>query len=253
MEYEFALTYKDEKTKNGVLWESHCHDRFELIAVFAGSVAVSTEGRQIPLSNGSVIVIPPLTYHTVTACGNARYERISVLFDPDGIPAPLRDKLLLSAKSAKPLLSCDLSELKKFSPHTDEAFYRPLLDALLVRLLYAYTEEMRTDEDGAADSFLVSTLSSIEAHLCEKISLDDIALTAACSKSTLCHLFKEKMGITVKQYVIEKRMALASKMMREGEAPSSVATAVGYENYSNFYRIYQKHTGFSPSLEKRRR
>ena len=102
-----------------------------------------------------------------------------------------------------------------------------------------------------ADSFLTKTLTFIDTHLCEKISLDELSLHAACSKSSLCHRFHEKMGVTVKQYVIEKRMALASKMMREGELPTAVASAVGYENYSNFYRIYQKHFGEAPSFMKK--
>jgi AraC-like DNA-binding protein len=57
------------------------------------------------------------------------------------------------------------------------------------------------------------------------------------------------MGISPKQYVLQKRMALAAKLIREGVPPTKVALRVGYENYSNFYRIYQKYLQ-KPLLEK---
>lgn len=250
-ESSFSLTYKDEKTKGGVLWESHCHARFELIAVFEGEVSLTFEGRKTALSHGSVTVIPPLVYHTITAKENTHYRRATVLFDLSFVPHPLKEQFLAHANAGKALCFSDLSSLQRVSPLAEQDFYRPLAESLLIGLLYEYTEAASAEAGVADDSFLTKTLSFIDTHLCEKISLDEIALRTARSKSSLCHLFREKMGVTVKQYVIEKRMALATKMMREGELPTAVAAAVGYDNYSNFYRIYQKHFGEPPSFLKK--
>jgi len=40
--------------------------------------------------------------------------------------------------------------------------------------------------------------------------------------------------------------ALAAKLIREGTPPTEVALRVGYENYSNFYRMYQRHLHAAP-------
>lgn len=250
-EFGFSLTYKDEKTRGGVLWESHCHARFELIAVFEGEAILTLEGRRIPLKSGGVIVIPPLVYHTVAVSESARYRRATVLFDPASIPTPIKTAFIERARTGNPLYPTDLTMLQRVSPLAETAFYRPLAESLLVALLYEYTEAVGDEGRDVQDAFLRKTAEYIEAHLCERLSLDEIARHAACSKSSLCHRFHEAMGVTVKQYIIEKRLALASKMMHEGKAPTAVAAAVGYENYSNFYRMYQKRFGAPPSFTKK--
>jgi len=55
------------------------------------------------------------------------------------------------------------------------------------------------------------------------------------------------MKVSPKQYILQKRMALAAKLIREGVPPTEVALRVGYDNYSNFYRMYQKHLHAAPS------
>ncbi|MBR2432538.1 MAG: helix-turn-helix domain-containing protein, partial [Clostridia bacterium] len=72
------------------------------------------------------------------------------------------------------------------------------------------------------------------------ILLDDIAKYTSRSKSSFCHLFESKMNISPKQYILQKKLALASKLIDEGVPHTVAAMQVGYENYSNFYRLYRK-------------
>lgn len=250
---EYLLSYKEEKTTNGLFIESHCHALYEMIAVFKGEVSIVSNGNRSCLSSGDVIIIPPLAYHTVTANGDVDYHRVTLLFDICSVPSVLREQFLVGTAEARATSLCDLTALKKYAPFSEKPLYKPLIESILIQLFYAYTESDEGVRRGVVDVFLQRTAEYIDAHLCEKMSLAELALHAACSQSSLCHLFKKKMGITVKQYVIEKRMALASKMLREGVPPTCVATAIGYEDYSNFYRIYQRHLGLAPSEEKKKR
>ena len=43
-------------------------------------------------------------------------------------------------------------------------------------------------------------------------------------------------------------MALAANLIRDGVSAGEAAKAVGYDNYSNFYRMYKKAFGASPTL-----
>ena len=106
------------------------------------------------------------------------------------------------------------------------------------------------DSTKIADPALHAALLYIEEHMCEKLSLDAVAAAVPCSKSLLCHRFREKMKVSPKQYVLQKRMALAAKLIREGVCPTKVALRVGYENYGNFYRMYQKQVKKAPSDER---
>lgn len=237
----FLLHYKQDEIESGVLWETHCHAHFELIAVLAGDVLVTTEGKEHRLTAGEAILIPPLCYHAVTAQRKCTYRRLTVAFDEAAIPEALRAQLFscvprpFRADAALTSRLCTLCEEK------DVAFYAPLGAAVMLQLLYDGAASVRTLAEDALDPVLHRALTFMEAHLCEKLLLDDVAAELAVSKSFLCHSFQKKMRISPKQYILQKRMALADKLIREGVPPTQVAIRVGYENYSNFYRIYRKH------------
>ena len=42
-------------------------------------------------------------------------------------------------------------------------------------------------------------------------------------------------------HILQKKLALASKLIDEGVPRTVAAMQVGYENYSNFYRLYRKN------------
>ena len=50
---------------------------------------------------------------------------------------------------------------------------------------------------------------------------------------------------------MQKKLALASKLIDEGMPRTVAAMQVGYENYSNFYRLSLKHYGAGASQKKK--
>ena len=57
---------------------------------------------------------------------------------------------------------------------------------------------------------------------------------------------EEVYGLPAKK-LVEFGYPLADKLIAEGMPRTLVATQLGYENYSNFYRMYQKHLQHAPS------
>ena len=111
-------------------------------------------------------------------------------------------------------------------------------------------ESKRNNNAPDKDDFLEKTVRYIDGHIGEKITLDDLARHTSRSKSSFSHLFEEKMGISPKQYILHKKLATARKLIAEGTPPTTAAVQVGYENYSNFYRMYLKHYGTAPAKRK---
>ena len=71
------------------------------------------------------------------------------------------------------------------------------------------------------------------------------------SENSRNRVFEEKMNISPKQYILQKKLALASKLISEGTPPTIVAMRLGYENYSNFYRLYLKYFGKNPAKKEK--
>lgn len=79
-------------------------------------------------------------------------------------------------------------------------------------------------------------------------SLDDIALGLHMSKSYLCRLFERKTGSTIMYYVHSLRMQKVEEYVREGFNITVAAYMAGYQNYSVFYKHFQKRHQMAPTL-----
>ena len=59
--------------------------------------------------------------------------------------------------------------------------------------------------------------------------------------------FTQKHGIAPKEYMLEKRIALAKKLLRETETSvMEISNSVGYVDPLYFSRIFKKKEGLSP-------
>lgn len=244
----YSFEYTENNIKDTVVSERHCHSRFELIFVLSGNVKAVVEGTPYFLSSDHAIMIPPLSYHTVTSKKNGFYERIIVLFDKKAIPKILRSELVNGFSRGVVFSSKQTEDLKricktgKFDP-----FYEPLAESAMIRAMY---ETIRSKDETATDNtcrILNRSISYINDHIYEKIRLKDITAHAMCSQSTVSHLFAEQIGTSPKQYIIQKKLALAKQLIRDGTPPTAAALKIGYDNYSDFYRLYMKYNQKTPS------
>jgi len=237
---KFEYQYKEDQTENTLIWENHCHAQFEMIAVLEGDVSIMLEGRNYRLTANQTAILPPLVYHTLEANKKCLYRRVTVLFDTSSIPDLLQEKFTAKEQGHIIFPSYDIEELKNICCSGDYDFYAPLADSIMTRTLYEYIKIGHISLVTPIDETLKKVLDYIDKNLCNKITLDDLAGYVARSKSSVCHLFTEKMKIPPKQYIIKKRLALANRLIKDGIPPTEAAIRVGYDNYSDFYRLYKK-------------
>ncbi len=250
-------TYRKTLTQSHNIFENHCHLLFEMIAVFEGSVNVQIEGTKYRLTPYEAAVIPPLTYHSVFANEGAMYQRITFLFDLDFIPSEIQ-KDFTEKIQTYPIVTHDslkfvFNQLLQTFQEDDLTRYAPLLESLLIQIFYIHTYQDIPLSPEQINPVLQAITGYIHSHMCEKISLDDIAEALFLSKSTICHLFREHMKISVKQYILQKKMTCAARLIQNGMQAAEAAHYVGYDNYTNFYKIYCKVFQTTPSGFKYRK
>ncbi|MBQ8407362.1 MAG: helix-turn-helix transcriptional regulator [Clostridia bacterium] len=246
----FAFEYLESEIENTVLWESHCHSQYELIAVVEGRIGIMIEGRSYSLSASQAVIIPPLSYHTVTASKKGVYKRVTVLFARAAIPSVLASRFTKDGFVTPLFRSARLDELRKICQSEDIELYAPLAESLMIQTLYECIEAESAGMMTEVDELLHQIISYVDSHLGEKIRLEDLAVHTARSQSSICHLFREQMKISPKQYILQKKLALAATLIRDGTPPTVAAMRIGYDNYSDFYRIYLKHVQKTPSKDK---
>ncbi len=80
----------------------------------------------------------------------------------------------------------------------------------------------------------------------KKITLDILQQRFYVNKYYLCHIFKMNTGFTVIEYITYKRVVRAMELLMSGVTAIDAAHAVGFGDYSAFYKAFKKITGFSP-------
>ena len=61
-------------------------------------------------------------------------------------------------------------------------------------------------------------------------------------------MFKKAKGVSVSQFIINERMKLAASLLETGRYNANeVSEKVGYSHYPNFYNMFKKYYGTSPS------
>ena len=88
--------------------------------------------------------------------------------------------------------------------------------------------------------------SLIRAAYMHNVRVESLARELNLDRRYLTRLFKEKTGESVQQYLIRVRMEEAQRCLLQGHNVQTAARLCGYEDVSNFSRMYKKFYGHSP-------
>lgn len=91
----------------------------------------------------------------------------------------------------------------------------------------------------------------IRSNMEQDIKRTDIAELVHLNPNYVSRLFKNEMGVSLKEYIMQTKMKLAKELVRETNLPISVITMkVGYNNFSYFAQVYKKVNGLSPAEDR---
>ena len=86
----------------------------------------------------------------------------------------------------------------------------------------------------------------VDANLTEKITLKVISTHCGVSVSTVTQLFQKKVATTFHDFVTQRRMEMARKLIHDGVPLEQVGKEIGYRDHSTFYRAFRRHFDVSP-------
>ncbi|MEO0925575.1 MAG: AraC family transcriptional regulator [Cyanobacteria bacterium J06643_13] len=117
----------------------------------------------------------------------------------------------------------------------------------LLRNYSTFPLRLKQYRGGLSPSKLQTVVEYIEANLASKIGLKDLAQIAQISPSYFLRLFKQSTGITPYQYVMQRRVELGKRLLKQEKLPTvEIALMCGFANQSSFAKTFRKVVGTTP-------
>jgi AraC family transcriptional regulator, transcriptional activator of pobA len=118
-----------------------------------------------------------------------------------------------------------------------------LLLVNLSRLAADVVEDLRLKDE----TLLAEVFGFIEERYHEPISLRDVARAVSLSRGHLTTVVRRKTGRTVQEWIVERRMAQARRLLIETDLPvEEVGRRVGYGDPTYFVRSFKRAHGTTP-------
>ena len=87
----------------------------------------------------------------------------------------------------------------------------------------------------------------VTSHFSEDLHLDDLASIAGMAPSAFSRFFRQQTGRTVMDYIIDVRLGNAARLLVDtSDNISQICYACGFNNLSNFNRIFKAKRGYTP-------
>lgn len=245
---------------------THIHDCYELFYFISGNLTYYIEGQAYKLYPNDMILTNSKELHRIVFNSKSSYERMYIHFKPEYISSFQTDEYnmlyyienrklgFLNKIPAKDVLEYKISELweqiEKASLESSPES-QIMVKTLFVQLLITINKILSKYDHSLVDRRkydpkIAAILDYINKNLGEKISLDLLQQKFYVNKYYLCHIFKLNTGFTVNEYITYKRIMRALELLMSGMTALDAAHAVGYGDYSTFYKAFKNITGFSP-------
>ena len=153
------------------------------------------------------------------------------------------------------LLECLIRQQQEDCPTGLSA--APSLTASIIYLLaQSYYQQPQhaseLDELARHNSTLLQCVAYIDQHFRQTLSLTELTKRFGFSRSSFCSIFPQYTGMPLHKYIATKRIQEAQALIRNhpDKPLSLIATEVGYQDDSTFYRNFLQITGLSPAKYK---
>ena len=140
---------------------------------------------------------------------------------------------------------------RSYHDYIQEYMAMPLYERMqlhgMVEIILSYFIKHATTKALVQDERIARLVDYIQQNISKTITVEELADKACLTKSYLIRYFRQTMGITPLQYVIQKKIQHSqSLLLGTGKSVQHVAQAVGIDDVSYFIRLFRKNIGYTP-------
>jgi len=248
-------------------YPQHWHTDTEIIMPVENSYKAVIDEKTYHLNVNDIIIVPPCEMHSLIAPSTG--SRIIVQFDCtmlyslNGFTSVFHmfHPCVTVTPSAMPEIHRELSSVL----HEIKSEYfstLPLREASVYSLLIRFftilgrncihgnekLSDLKNQKHLQYINLFFNVCNYINEHCTENIKLDDIASTAGFSKFHFTRLFKQIMNISCYDYLINRRLMEAEKLLVQPELSiMQVALKSGFSSLATFNRLFKTKKHCTPT------
>ncbi len=243
----------------------HVHgNAYEIMLFKSGNVDFFINDATYHLKPGDLTFIRPNDIHGPFVKDDSPYERLPVHIEESmarSLCTENTDLLACFHEQHPYLYHLNKEQMDQFEFYTDAAIVglnqrsfgydiqvRVSLSMILLLANTAGTvmEDTADTISDVSPKIIRDTITYVNQHFSEDISIQSIASRMHISRSRLCHIFKEFMGVSLWNYVIMRRLQHAQTLLRGGASITSVCYESGFRDYAHFVKTFRKFCGITP-------
>lgn len=232
----------------------HAHDHAEIFIHVCGQMTLFIENNIYYHSGNEIRIYAPHEYHFGKSDVEQQMEWYQISLDASFLkdhPA-LADKIVNRPKGCQNVFisrkyESILSLIKEIfqkeqTPLGEHYFFSNIIKILcLLNESENHIEVQMGKHDG-----LQKIIESINQHLTQIKTVEQIAEITHFSASYIHQLFKRHLNITPHKYLTMKKLSIAKELLGNGASITDACYASGFDDYANFITLFRKYFGVTP-------
>ncbi|WP_413165755.1 helix-turn-helix domain-containing protein [Capilliphycus salinus ALCB114379] len=152
---------------------------------------------------------------------------------------PLIEQLLIS-----------LAQVNENAESSSNLYKESLCMTFLLRLIECHSQEkhpLPTVKGGLSKRSLKQVIDYIEVYYGEAITITNLAQLVCLSEYHFLRCFKQSLGLTPYQYILQKRLEIAQKLLIETkQSILEIAINCGFSSQSHMTNLFKQRLGKTP-------
>lgn len=233
----------------------------EITYAISGKATVYSGDNTYQMSAGQIHYVGKGVYHRIVADGGENFRYCCIGFLPREdyreisgflrIVAGREDFLIADEGNIKTLFPLLIDEFHIRDEESDAMihFYFCQMLIQLYRMLCGKSRDKLSRLNTAASNLAVyRTLKYIDREYMRITQVRQVAQALSYSEYYLCHIFKEKMDMTLKEYLMQKKLMTAVDMLRGSSMTvTEIAEQLSFSSLHAFGTAFKRYMNMSPS------
>ncbi len=241
------------------------HPKYEIFLLIEGDVTMLINSKRYLISNGALVLLNSKDLHISINNAKRVYKRITIMFDPRTIgqfntkQTNLLDCFVIAAQRNRNIVYLSDEQIVNFKQlakkiksycnstnYGDDLLAFTSLVSLLVYINHIFKSHLPMISPLPLAPIIQDIVSYIDNHIEEELRVKLICEYFSYSISYISTRFSKQMGISIKQFILIKKISLAKQMLEKQFSVYEVCAKCGFGDYSNFIRTFKKYVGVPP-------